>query len=76
MDEKNIKIPLTLMGIISEIIAFIGLLLPIIYMAAVWSTIPDIVPTRLGYLANLRMGSEGSLLGLVGISIFIYIPAG
>ena len=74
MDEKAIKIPLTLMGIISEIVALIGLLLPIIYMAAVWSTIPDIVPTHFGLSGQANAwGSKGSLLGLVGISIFIYI---
>lgn len=75
MDEKTIvKIPLTLMEFIAEVVALIGLVLPIIYMAAIWSTIPDIVPTHFGLSGQANAwGGKESLLGLVGISIFIYI---
>lgn len=49
MDEKPvIRTPLTLVEIIAEVVALIGLLLPIIYLAAIWSTIPDIMPTHFG----------------------------
>jgi len=75
MDEKPIvKLPWTLGGIVAEVAALIGLLLPIIYLAAIWSTIPDIVPTHFGLSGQANAwGGKGSLLGTVGVSLFIYI---
>ena len=64
MDEITIvKIPLTLMEFIAEVVALIGLVLPIIYMAAIWSTIPDIVPTHFGLSGQANAwGGKESLL--------------
>lgn len=75
MDEKPvIRTPLTLVEIIAEVVALIGLLLPIIYLAAIWSTIPDIMPTHFGLSGQASAwGGKRSLLGLVGVSLFIYI---
>ena len=61
-DKKPIiKIPMTLMEIIAEVVALIGLLLPIIYIAALWSKIPDIVPTHFGISGQANAwGNKGS----------------
>lgn len=75
LDEKPIvNPPLSSTEIITEVIALIGLVLPIIYIASIWTTIPAIVPTHFGISGQANAwGGKESLLVLVGISFFIYI---
>jgi len=56
----TIRIHKSFMGIIIEMIALLGLLLPMIYIAVLWSKIPDIVPTHFGLSGQANAwGGEG-----------------
>jgi uncharacterized membrane protein len=73
-EQPRLEIPRTRLEINLEILAAAIVIFLAIYLAAVWSSIPERIPTHFGFSGQPdSWGSKYSLLLLIGVAAVLYL---